>query len=72
MQDEPGYRPMFSYLPHQGKFLDKNSVTAWEEKHLEKRMCPASAFLLLQETVAYISFRNNKFLTLNNNTSSII
>jgi len=35
-------------------------------------MCPASAFLLLQETVAYISFRNNKFLTLNNNTSSII
>jgi hypothetical protein len=52
MQHQPGYKPMFSYLPHQGKFLDKNSVTAWEEKHSEKCMCLASALLLLQETVA--------------------
>jgi len=63
---------MFSYLAHQGKFLDQNSVTAWEEKHLEKSMCPASALLLLQETIDYTSFRNNKFVTLNNNTNRII
>jgi len=72
MQHQLGYTPMFSNLPHQGKFLDQDSVTAREEKHLEKCTCPASELLLLQETTAYISFRNNKFVNLNNNKSSII
>jgi hypothetical protein len=55
---------MFSYLPHHSKFLDQDSVTAWEEKHLEKCTCPASALLLLHEIVAYISFSNTNFVTL--------
>jgi hypothetical protein len=52
----PVSRPVFSYLPYRGKFLNHSSVTTWENKYFQLRKFRTFGFL---ETSIFMILNNN-------------
>jgi hypothetical protein len=40
-------RPMFLYLPYNGKLLNHSSITVWEGKHFQKCKCSTFGFMCI-------------------------